>query len=73
MNYIVSCKNMEGGFGCTPGGESHSGQSIFNISYLLSIHLLLKMFEILSSSCLSDGISLVLQNNLYWTLKLHLH
>lgn len=26
MNYIVSCKNMEGGFGCTPGGESHSGQ-----------------------------------------------
>lgn len=26
MNYIVSCKNLDGGFGCTPGGESHAGQ-----------------------------------------------
>lgn len=27
VKYIVSCKNLDGGFGCTPGGESHSGQS----------------------------------------------
>ncbi|XP_054824194.1 geranylgeranyl transferase type-2 subunit beta 1 isoform X1 [Prosopis cineraria] len=26
MKYILSCKNMDGGFGCTPGGESHAGQ-----------------------------------------------
>ncbi|KAH9744550.1 Geranylgeranyl transferase type-2 subunit beta 1 [Citrus sinensis] len=26
VEYIVSCKNLDGGFGCTPGGESHSGQ-----------------------------------------------
>ncbi|KAG7014120.1 Geranylgeranyl transferase type-2 subunit beta 1 [Cucurbita argyrosperma subsp. argyrosperma] len=26
VNFIVSCKNMDGGFGCIPGGESHSGQ-----------------------------------------------
>ncbi|KAJ8430243.1 hypothetical protein Cgig2_009421 [Carnegiea gigantea] len=26
VNYIVSCKNLDGGFGCTPGGESHAGQ-----------------------------------------------
>ncbi|KAM7273287.1 hypothetical protein ACFE04_027951 [Oxalis oulophora] len=26
VNYIVSCKNMDGGFGCTPGAESHAGQ-----------------------------------------------
>ncbi|KAB2609486.1 geranylgeranyl transferase type-2 subunit beta-like [Pyrus ussuriensis x Pyrus communis] len=28
VNYTVSCKNHDGGFGCTPGGESHAGQSI---------------------------------------------
>ncbi|KAL6541299.1 hypothetical protein OROHE_011007 [Orobanche hederae] len=26
VNYNVSCKNLEGGFGCTPGAESHAGQ-----------------------------------------------
>lgn len=29
MRFILSCKNMDGGFGCTPGGESHAGQSMF--------------------------------------------
>jgi len=28
VKYIISCKNMDGGFGCTPGGESHAGQSM---------------------------------------------
>lgn len=28
VKYIVSCKNHDGGFGCTPGGESHAGQSM---------------------------------------------
>ncbi|XP_030930936.1 geranylgeranyl transferase type-2 subunit beta-like [Quercus lobata] len=27
VSYIVSCKNLDGGFGCTLGGESHAGQS----------------------------------------------
>lgn len=32
VKYIISCKNMDGGFGCTPGGESHAGQSrLYNI------------------------------------------
>jgi prenyltransferase beta subunit len=26
VEYIASCKNFDGGFGCTPGGESHAGQ-----------------------------------------------
>ncbi|MQL98346.1 hypothetical protein Taro_031050 [Colocasia esculenta] len=26
VDYIVSCKNLDGGFGCTPGAESHAGQ-----------------------------------------------
>ncbi|CAI0460743.1 unnamed protein product [Linum tenue] len=26
VNYIISCRNVDGGFGCTPGGESHAGQ-----------------------------------------------
>lgn len=28
VNYVVRCKNLDGGFGCTPGGESHAGQSM---------------------------------------------
>ena len=31
MNYVVSCKNVDGGFGCTPGAESHAGQSMLYI------------------------------------------
>ncbi|VAI86088.1 unnamed protein product [Triticum turgidum subsp. durum] len=26
VEYIVSCKNLDGGFGAMPGGESHAGQ-----------------------------------------------
>lgn len=33
VNYIVSCKNLDGGFGCTPGAESHAGQSMLYILY----------------------------------------
>lgn len=33
VKYIVSCKNLDGGFGCTPGGESHAGQSMLYILY----------------------------------------
>lgn len=37
INYILSCKNLDGGFGCTPGGESHAGQSRFyNLPYLFT-------------------------------------
>ena len=32
VSYILSCKNLEGGFGCTPGGESHAGQSMLYIN-----------------------------------------
>ena len=31
VSYVVSCKNLDGGFGCTPGGESHAGQSMLII------------------------------------------
>ncbi len=26
-DFVARCKNFDGGFGCTPGGESHAGQS----------------------------------------------
>lgn len=29
IQFVASCKNFDGGFGCTPGAESHTGQSIF--------------------------------------------
>lgn len=46
VNYIVSCKNLDGGFGCTPGGESHAGQSMWvdtpwssSVDYMKSVIL----------------------------------
>ena len=26
VDYVLSCMNFDGGFGCRPGSESHSGQ-----------------------------------------------
>lgn len=26
VKYFVSCKNLDGGFGCSPGAESHAAQ-----------------------------------------------
>jgi len=26
VEFVVRCMNFDGGFGCTPGSESHSGQ-----------------------------------------------
>ena len=37
VNYIVKCKNLDGGFGCTPGGESHAGQSML-VTWCTLIH-----------------------------------
>ncbi len=34
--YISLCRNFDGGFGCTPGGESHAGQ-VFTCVGALSI------------------------------------
>ena len=41
--YIVSCRNFDGGFGCVPGAESHAGQvfcCIGALSIAHSLHLL---------------------------------
>ena len=35
VEYIVSCKNLDGGFGAMPGGESHAGQSMFYFDFSL--------------------------------------
>ena len=32
VSYVVSCKNLDGGFGCVPGAESHAGQSMLSSS-----------------------------------------
>lgn len=37
VKYIVSCKNLDGGFGCTPGGESHAGQSKLQVYCNMSL------------------------------------
>jgi geranylgeranyl transferase type-2 subunit beta len=28
VDFVVSCKNLDCGFGAMPGGESHAGQSM---------------------------------------------
>ncbi|CAL5363040.1 unnamed protein product [Camellia sinensis] len=28
VKYFVSCKNLDGGFGCSPGAESHAAQRV---------------------------------------------
>ncbi|KAL3343477.1 hypothetical protein AABB24_027154 [Solanum stoloniferum] len=38
VKYILSCKNVDGGFGCTPGAESHAGQSM---SHIESMHFII--------------------------------
>ncbi|KAL7537751.1 hypothetical protein ACHAXR_010992 [Thalassiosira sp. AJA248-18] len=43
VNYIISCRNFDGGFGCVPGAESHAGQvfcCIGALSIAHSLHLL---------------------------------
>lgn len=46
VKYIVSCKNLDGGFGSTPGGESHAGQSKILVMEITFYWLLLWFFEI---------------------------
>lgn len=43
MKYIISCRNMDGGFGCTPGGESHAGQSTLFIIHHLYLNITFSM------------------------------
>ncbi|KAG5572423.1 hypothetical protein H5410_062189 [Solanum commersonii] len=45
VKYIVSCKNVDGGFGCTPGAESHAGQKLQNIRKILTFHVPPHMLE----------------------------
>lgn len=57
VNYIVSCKNLDGGFGCTPGGESHAGQSMICMYHIVSLRFcfwifLCKLCIVLSTSAL---------------------
>lgn len=29
VEFVLSCMNLDGGFGCRPGSESHAGQVSF--------------------------------------------
>ena len=55
VKYIISCQNMDGGFGCTPGGESHAGQSTL---YIIFHHFCLNVT--FSMLCYSMHVSLFL-------------
>ncbi|KAJ0020153.1 hypothetical protein Pint_31057 [Pistacia integerrima] len=45
VNYIVSCKNLDGGFGCTPGGESHAGQNLVPPEFRASFVVICRYYQ----------------------------
>ena len=51
VDYIISCRNFDGGFGCVPGAESHAGQVFCCIGALSIAHSL----HLLSESHANDG------------------
>ena len=34
ISYVASCKNFDGGFGCTPSAESHAGKILYCVGAL---------------------------------------
>lgn len=41
VEFVLSCMNFDGGFGCRPGSESHAGQvglQLFLMKYNKKIH-----------------------------------
>lgn len=46
-DFVASCKNFDGGFGCTPGGESHAGQSLPLTPYsIYEVKLLPRIYDL---------------------------
>ncbi|GIL91468.1 hypothetical protein Vretifemale_19070 [Volvox reticuliferus] len=52
LDFIARCKNFDGGFGCTPGNESHAGQ----------------VFTCIGALSLADGLHLVDRDLFCWWL-----
>lgn len=34
IEFVLSCMNFDGGFGCRPGSESHAGQVILQLKFI---------------------------------------
>ncbi|OIT05186.1 geranylgeranyl transferase type-2 subunit beta 1 [Nicotiana attenuata] len=59
VKYILSCKNVDGGFGCTPGAESHAGQIFCCVAALAitgSLHHVCYSWWVLSSLIMIDRV-----------------
>lgn len=59
VKYIVSCKNLDGGFGSTPGGESHAGQSKMHVycNMLLRIIFFLDLYLFCYAKCVNTSVN----------------
>lgn len=33
VDFVCQCQNFDGGYGCTPGAESHGGQGLFRVFF----------------------------------------
>ena len=42
VQYVLSCMNFDGGFGCRPGSESHSGQVCKVWIFQTKVHYLIQ-------------------------------
>lgn len=38
IEFVLSCMNFDGGFGCRPGSESHAGQVIYSCRLKCSVN-----------------------------------
>ncbi|KAF5959230.1 hypothetical protein HYC85_000439 [Camellia sinensis] len=66
VKYFVSCKNLDGGFGCSPGAESHAAQRFL---FLIACELI-KLFPYCCMLALSRGCG---EQNSRKTIYSHLH
>lgn len=51
VEFIVACKNFDGGFGCVPGAESHAGQVFCCVAALSIAGTLCELAVLVQTSC----------------------
>jgi prenyltransferase beta subunit len=58
VDFIVSCKNLDGGFGAMPGGESHAGQSMSYLHFFVILIGAISEWSVTlcTSFCLKDAL-----------------
>jgi len=62
VQYVLLCKNYDGGFGMLPGAESHAGQSMFSSSCRYAVimsHILFTVFTCVGTLAIAERLDLI--------------